>query len=77
MQTALDRRTFLKGAAAAGGGLASVGAVERLVARDALGKGRRTSAEPYGPLRRVPDQRGVEVPLSDTKSSTRRRRRSS
>ena len=47
MQTALDRR--------------SVGAVERLVARDALGKGRRTSAAPYGPLRRVPDQRGVEV----------------
>ena len=61
MQTALDRRTFLKGAAAAGGGLASVGAVERLVARDALGRGRRTSAEPYGPLRRVRDQRGVEV----------------
>ncbi|MET0685506.1 MAG: alkaline phosphatase PhoX, partial [Solirubrobacteraceae bacterium] len=35
--------------------------MERLVARDALGKGRRTSAEPYGPLRRVRDQRGVEV----------------
>ena len=61
MQTALDRRTFLKGAAAAGGGLASMGAVERLVARDALGKGRHRSAQPYGPLRPVPDQRGVEV----------------
>ena len=61
MQTALDRRTFLKGAAAAGGGLASMGAVERLVARDALGKAKRRSAQPYGPLRRVPDQRGVEV----------------
>jgi secreted PhoX family phosphatase len=61
MQTALDRRTFLKGAAAAGGGLASIGAVERLVARDAFGQGRRGRARPYGPLRRVPDQRGVEV----------------
>ena len=61
MQTALDRRTFLKGAAAAGGGLASMGAVERLVARDALGKGRRRSAQPYGRLRPVPDQRGVAV----------------
>jgi secreted PhoX family phosphatase len=61
MQTGLDRRTFLKGAAATGGGLASIGAVERLVARDALGHGRRTSARPYGPLRRVADQRGVEV----------------
>jgi secreted PhoX family phosphatase len=32
-----------------------------LVASDALGYARRTSAEPYGPLRRVADQRGVEV----------------
>jgi uncharacterized protein len=61
MQTGLDRRTFLTRAAVASGGLLSMGAVERLVARDALGHGRRTSAEPYGPLRRVADQRGVEV----------------
>jgi secreted PhoX family phosphatase len=59
MQTKLDRRTFLTRAAVAGGGLASMGALERLVARDALGHER--TAQPYGPLRRVRDQRGVEV----------------
>jgi secreted PhoX family phosphatase len=56
--TGLDRRTFL---VRAGGGLLSLSAVERLVASDALGQGRRPDAQPYGPLRRVADQRGVEV----------------
>ena len=61
MEAGLDRRTFIsRGAAVVGGGLLSAGAVERLVARDALGR-RHPHAEPYGPLRRVPDQRGVEV----------------
>src|SRR5688500_4180700 len=61
MATGLDRRTFLTRAAVASGGLLSLGAVERLVAADALGSRRRLTAAPYGPLQRTPDQRGVEV----------------
>ena len=59
MQTGLDRRTFLARAAVASGGLMSMGALERLVTRDAFAHGDR--AQPYGPLRRTKDQRGVEV----------------
>ena len=59
MQTGLDRRTFLARAAVASGGLMSMGALERLVSRDAFAHGDR--AQPYGPLRRTKDQRGVEV----------------
>ncbi|MDA0169825.1 PhoX family protein [Solirubrobacter taibaiensis] len=59
MQTGLDRRTFLARAAVASGGLMSMGALERLLTRDAFAHGNR--AQPYGPLRRTKDQRGVEV----------------
>ena len=53
----LDRRAFLTRAAVAGGGLMSMGAVERLVARDARGNPKPPGATPYGPLRRVRDPR--------------------
>jgi uncharacterized protein len=56
MSATLDRRGFL---AAAGGGLLSATALERLVLRDALAH--PDHAQPYGPLERKPDQRGVEV----------------
>jgi uncharacterized protein len=60
MQVGLSRRAFIsRGAAVVGGGLVSTKAVEGLVARDAFARHRH--AEPYGPLQRVPDQRGVEV----------------
>jgi uncharacterized protein len=61
MQTGLDRRAFLTRAAAAGGGLMSFGAIERLVVAEAMGGHRHRRTQPYGPLRRTPDQRGVEV----------------
>jgi len=43
--TTLDRRTFLARAAAAGGGLMSMGALERLVAREARGNPRPQGSE--------------------------------
>lgn len=61
MQTSLSRRGFLgRSAAVAGGSMLSAAALERLVARDALAltAGR---PQPYGPLARRADQRGVEV----------------
>ena len=61
MHAGLDRRTFLTRSVALGGGLLSAGAVERMVARGALANANDTRAQPYGPLRRAADQRGVEV----------------
>jgi secreted PhoX family phosphatase len=57
MATELDRRSFL---AAAGSGLLSLAALDRLAAQDALAR-HSWGGEPYGPLQRMPDQRGVEV----------------
>ena len=63
MPGTLDRRTFIsRGAAVAGGGVLSATALERLSLRDAAeAAGPKRRAEPYGPLRRKKDQRGVEV----------------
>ena len=61
MEAGLDRRTFISRAAVAGGGLVSIGAIERLVAADAIGSRHHPDAQPYGPLRRKRDQRGIEV----------------
>jgi uncharacterized protein len=60
MSTTLDRRSFL---GAAGGGVLSLTALDRLIAHDALAKrrGRRPRGDGYGPLERMADQRGVEV----------------
>jgi secreted PhoX family phosphatase len=57
MATGIDRRQFLT---AAGGGLLSLAALERLALQDAVAR-HRWGGEPYGPLQRTPDQRGVEV----------------
>jgi uncharacterized protein len=61
METGLDRRAFLTRAAAVGGGLMSLGAIERLAYAEATGGHRHRRTQPYGPLQRMPDQRGVEV----------------
>jgi uncharacterized protein len=57
MAVQIDRRGFLT---AAGGGLLSLTALDRLAAQDALAR-HRSHSEPYGPLRRKADQRGIEV----------------
>jgi secreted PhoX family phosphatase len=66
MATTLDRRTFLRRGTIAAGGVLSAGAIGRLAPPDAVGNSgkrrpHRAGGKGYGPLRRVPDQRGVEV----------------
>ncbi len=54
--TEMDRRTFLgRGAAFAGAGLFGSTALETLTNRSALAKDRRSTRNPYGPLRPVKD----------------------
>lgn len=63
MTTTLDRRAFLRRGTIAAGGVLSAGAIERLVTHEAIAKKRRSRprADGYGPLNRLPDQRGIEV----------------
>jgi secreted PhoX family phosphatase len=64
MATTLNRRSFLnRSALLAGSGVLSATALDRLVTHDALARqhGRRPHGDGYGPLARVPDQRGVDV----------------
>jgi secreted PhoX family phosphatase len=55
--TVMDRRAFIgRGAAFAGAGLFSAGAVEALTARSALARHKRGTRSPYGSLHRVRDR---------------------
>jgi uncharacterized protein len=61
--TSIKRGEFLKRAAVGGAGVISLGALERLTARQALAAGGRpvTPADGYGALAPVADQRGREI----------------
>src|SRR5688500_7272945 len=66
MRATFNRRDFLNGGLAVAGGAAlSTTAIGRLGARAALAappaSPTKRPVEPYGPLQRTPDQRGVEV----------------